>query len=308
MLTYNDVQRNAELANIQFGYSPASFFARKFLPVVEVRKPSGKYLKFDASHLRYIKSPSEGSAKAPMVDIGASLADYTCKPHPRAGFISDFMSREMGNEISIPILQMAQDSLLVEEERDLAAAMNTTGNFTASNYATPAVLWDAAGADPWGGATTSVATALAFLYAKNGQRPMDIVMAVTPDVDLILRDYARASIATPNYGMPTDADMARYFHVREYWVLASAYNSAVMGQTDVLACSWGTKQCWLASVPAESGILVPSFGKTIVDVAGSVVDQESSKNPKGDTLILTNSYDQETISYSLCYWIKDCIS
>jgi hypothetical protein len=308
MLTYNDIQRNAILAGIQWGYSPSQFFARRFLPVVEVTKPSGKYVKFDAAHLRYIKSPSEGSATAPMVDLGASLADFTCKEHPRAGFISDFMSREMGNEMAIPIMQMAQESLLVEEERDLSAAMNTTGNFTVSNYATPAILWDAAGADPWAGATTSVKTALAHIYSYNGYRPNDVIMAVTPDVDLVLRDFARAGIATPNYAMPSDEDMARYFHVREYWTLNSAYNSAKMGQTDSLACSWGTKQCWLVNVPVENNLLTPSFGKTIVDTAGSKVLQERLTDPEGDKLILKNCYDQETISYSLAYWIKDCIS
>lgn len=308
MLTYNDIQRNAILANIQWGYSPSSFFARRFLPVVEVTRPSGKYVKFDAAHLRVINAVSEGGARAPMVDIGASLADYTCKEHPRSTFMSDFMSREMGNDYAIPLLQMAQESLLVEEERALAAALNTTGNFTVSNYATPATLWDAAGADPWAGATASVKSALTSIYTYNGYRVDDVIMAVTPDVDLVLRDYARASIATPSYGMPTDADMARYFHVREYWVLSSVYNSAVMGQTDSLVPCFGTKQCWLASVPASNNLLTPSFGKTIVDTVGSKVLQERMVDPEGDKLILKNCYDQETISYSLAFWIRNCIS
>lgn len=308
MLTYNDIQRNAAWAAIQWGYAPSQFFARKFLPVVEVNKPSGQYAKFDSSHLRYIKSPSEGGASAPMVDIGAALASFACKEHPRAAFIPDFMSREMGNEIALPILQMAQESLLIEEERDLATAMNTTGNFTASNYATPATLWDAPGADPWAGATASVKTALAHIYARNGYRINDVIMAVTPDVDLVLRDYARASIATPVYDMPEDAAMARYFHVREYWVLSSAYESAVRGQTSSLAACFGTKQCWLVNVPAVTEVLTPSFGKTIVDTAGSKIMQERLIDPEGDKLILKNSYDQDTIDFGQAYWIRNCIS
>jgi hypothetical protein len=308
MLTLNDIERNSELAPIQWGYTPAGFFARKLMPVVQVTKPSGKYLKFDAKHLRYIKSISEGGAKAPSVDIGASLSDYKCLDHPRSVFISDKMSREMGNDIAIPFSQMTQDSLLVEEERDLSTALNTTANFAYSNYLTPATLWNAAGADPWAGATTSVSAGLTFLYAYNGNRVNDIIMCVTPDVDLILADFARASIATPMYDLPDAAAMARYFKVREYVVLTSAYNSSIRGQADSLAGCFGTKQCWLLNVPAENNLMVPSFGKTIVDTAGSFVDQEVQKDPRGDKLILTNSYDQETIDFHLAYWIKDCIS
>lgn len=310
MLTLDDIKRNAVLAPIQWGYSPAGFFARKILPVVEVNKPTGKYLKFDGKHLRYIKSPSEGGTKAPQVDIGASLTNYECQDHPRSAFIEDKLSREMGSDIGqlLPIMQMTQESILVEEERDLASALNTTGNFAYSNYATPATLWDAAGADPWAGATTSVKAALTHLYAYNGNRAQDVIMCVTPDVDLVLSDFARASIGNSGYDMPSNEVMARYFKVREYIVLSSVYNSAVRGQTDSLASCFGTKQCWLLNVPAETGLLVPSFGKTIVDTSGSYVDQIVSKNPRGDELVLQNSYDQETIDFHLAYWIKDCIS
>lgn len=307
MLNYNDVERNAELASVQFGYMPGGFYARELLPVIEVTKPSGKYAKFDAAHMRHIKSASEGSAAAPQVDIGLSWANYHCEEHPRSAFVPDLISREIGNAAALPVMQMIQVSLLIEEERALAAAMNTTGNFTNSNYVTPTTLWDAAGADPFAGAY-GVKAGLTYLYGVNGNRRKDVVMFVTPDVDLVLSDFARASIGNSGYDLPDEAAMARYFRVREYVVLDSAYNSAVPGQTDSLAGCWGTKQCWLVNVPTERNLLVPSFGKTILDTAGSTVDQEVLKDPKGDKLIARNSYDQETISYNLAYWIKDCIS
>ena len=308
MITLNDVQLNSIIADIQWGYSPAGFFARRILPVVQVTRPTGKYVKFDASHLRYIKSPSEGNTKAPQVDFGASVANFQCELHERDGWIPDFLSREMGDDIVVPISQMTQDSLLVEEERDLSTALNTTANFAYTNYLTPATLWDAAGADPWAGATTSIKAGLTFLYAYNGNRRKDIIMAVTPDVDLVLADFARASIGNSGYDLPVEEVMARYCRVREYIVLDSSYNSAIMGQTDSLAGCFGTKQCWMINVPADQNILTPSFGKTIVDTAGSKVRNVKVENPLGNSIILSNSYDQETIDFHQIYWIKDCIS
>lgn len=308
MLTLNDVELNSILAPVQWGYSPAGFYARKFLPVVEVKKPTGKFVKFDASHLRHIKSASEGAAPAPLVDIGASLTNFTCSEHARAAFIPDFVSREMGNDIALPFAQMAQESLLVEEERALAAAMNTTGNFVLhTNYDTPTTLWDQPNADPFSGAY-GVKWALSYLYGANGNRRDAVIMAVTPDVHLVLADFVRATTPQAAYPLPVEQEMARYFGVREYCVLDSSYNSAVMGQADSLAGCFGTKQCWLATVPADQNILTPSFGKTIVDVPGSKVINIKMQDPEGDKIVLKNSYYQATIAWSQMVWIKDCIS
>lgn len=308
MLTYTDTERNAELAPIQWGYTPEGFYARQILPVVTVTNPSGQYRKFTAAHLRYQKSASDGGTKAPSVDMGLSYADYKCIDHSRSGFVPDKVSRGQGNAAALPIMQMTQDSLLVEEERDLAAAMNTTANFAYSNYLTPAITWNSTGADPWGGATTSVSAALTYLYGYNGGRRKDIIMWVTPDVDLVLADFARASIGNSGFDMPDEATMAKYFKVGRYVVLDSVYNSALPGQTDTLAGCFGTKQCWFTNSPANNNLLVPSFGKTIVDTGGSRVDQQALINPKGDELVLTNSYDQETIDWHQIYWIKDCLT
>ncbi len=307
MLTYTDIQLNREIAPIQWGYTPAGFYARHVLPVVQVKEPTGQYPKGTAAHLRYIKSPSEGTAPAPRVDIGLSMADYKCTPHDRDAFVQDFLSRQLGDVVALNAAQMAQDSLLVEEERDLAAALNTASNYTATNKATPTTLWDAANADPFGG-TNGVKAGLTYLYAKNGNRINDIVMYVTPDVDLVLADYVRATTPQAGYALPDAATMARYFRVREYVVLASAYNSALPGQPDTLTGCWGTRQCWLVNNPSDQTVLTPSFGKTIVDVPGSRVRHVVSQNPLGDSIILTNCYDQETIDWTMIYWIKDCVS
>jgi len=301
-VTVNDAQLRKLVLPAFTGYSNPNYIARQILPVINVKEAHGQVAVFSADVLRLIDSVVGERGKAAEVNAGIGFENYDCAEHFKGYFVSRQLERQFDTPISAAqhAAISVKESLLIEEERNLGLSLVYTA-FGATERATPGTKWNVAGGDPVG----DINVGIARVRTLTGRNPNKMV--VTPDVDLVLRDYVRASHSLAVYsGLPTDADMAKFFGVAIYLVADASYNSAIEGQTAVLANAFGTEMCWLMFVPENPNTMAPAFGYTIA--LETLIETEVLKNPKGTNYLYTDSYQSKVLSYTAGYCLYNTLS
>jgi len=301
-ITVDTAQLRKLVLPVFTGYSNDDYLARVILPQINVKEAHGQVAQFSADVLRLTNSAVGEFGKAVEVSSGLSWANYDCIDHFKSQFVPSTFERQFDAPISAAqwAAESIAQSLLVEEEAALATALTYT-NFSAGWYATPGTKWNSAGGDP----VADVNTGMAKVRTATGRFPN--VLVVTPDVHLVLVDYVRASYSIATYaGQPSNEQMAAFFGVKSYYVAGASYNSAIEGQTAVLANIYGTEMCWLLYVPENASLMAPAFGYTIV--ANSTMDAEVSKNPRGITYLASSESQAKVLNYDAGYALYNTLA
>lgn len=309
-ITINDLLIREYAPQIVTGFGNTDYAARKILPPIRVASRQTKIAAFTADRLRLVSFANDGRTPATEVNRGISFTNLD--PQFYAGGVTMTAEELAAYPSGVNAVQDAYgditEAMQIEEEYALAAALTTTGNYTLSNYGTPTTKWDAVGGDPLNGAGSSINLAKKTVRGNCGKAPNCI--AVSYNAHLVLSDFARESLGgLSNYGMPTNQDLARFYGFEQYIVLGAIYNSAVEGQTSVLASLWGDENVFVFYNPTNPRAKEPAFGYTVF------IDNEMSMGKKEDTdpqpitrFIVGMSYQSKVLSYAAGYYIYNTLT
>lgn len=297
-----------DLLKVFTGYGNEAYAARRLMPVAQVQDKTGKRPAFTSDLMRLIDARTDGMAPSSEVDSGLSWTAYACIQRDYHSKMYPWLERQLGGEMPAATyaMQACKEAQLIAEEYSLAAAMKTSGNFSVSNYVSPTTGWHLSSADPGG----DVAAWKAVVSGNCGRIPD--VMAVSEDVALRCQVIARDSLYPTGYaGLPTDAQMASFFGVKEFITMSARYVSTIKGQTNTLTGIWGTGNVWLLyRGSSPSGLtmpLEPSFGRTIECVPDTFNDREEIKDPACKKYLVHSTYDGTPWSYSAALWAHNVL-
>lgn len=183
----------------------------------------------------------------------------------------------------------------------IANWMKTTGNFETANVidiGADSVKWNVANANPQNDVQSRFDLIEAYIELDPEDPGMDIVMMVTPDIDLVIRTKILSSIVA-NVGqtdLVSRAIIAAHFGVREYRVAGGKYNSAEKGSgSSTRTALWGTNKAWFWQSSREAiTTSTPAFkftarytGKDRSGMAAVAGWTERTSAPKAPGTIIT---------------------
>lgn len=304
MITLNDATLNKVVTPIVEAYSNESYAARKIAPVVPVDGSDYAYRVWSADHLRYVKSVVGERGKAIPFDVNMSWTEDKTHDHFRELFIPQRIldkGAKAGIRYATEEAEMLAESMLVEEEYDLASVFTTGSNWT--NKATPSTKWDTSGATP----QDDVNTGINAIQAAVGRNPNTMMM--TTDVFRVLvSEYVRSLDGWQAQG--SKKAVLEYFGadcLTQLIVCSSLYNSVKKGQTKSLTGIWGSKNLWLGYVNPTPSRSAPSLASTFENRGGSFSEGEMQKNPKGQTVYVHRDYDQKVRNETAGYYLYTCL-
>lgn len=299
-ITVSDLLVRQYSPQIITGFGNRVYAARQILPPIKVNTRATQIATFGSDYLREQDFSNDGRTEA--AEINDSMTYVSLDPKFYAG--AKTLSQDELDEwpSGIAAVQYAfgavTSAMQIQEERALAAAMVTSGNYTLSNYDTPGTKWGTSGGDP----VADFNSARAIVMGNVGVDPN--VLAVSWKTHLVLADFARDSLGgNASYRMPTTSDLAAYYGFQDYIVLSQVYNSAIEGQTNVLAKVWGDDNAFLLYRPPTPRSMEPAFGYTIFIKNEMNQKRIVKEDPQHLERFLVNGYYQsKVLSYGAAFW------
>ena len=299
-ITTSDLLVRRYAPQIITGFGNKNFAARQILPPVKVNTRKSQIAEFTSDHLREQNFENDGVTEATEVNDGMSYTNLDPKFYAGAKTLNQDQLDEWPNGIAAVqyAFGIVTQAMQIQEERALSAAMVTSGNYTLSNYDTPGTKWDTSGGDP----VADFNSARAIVMGNVGVDPN--VLAVSWKTHLVLADFARDSLGgNASYRQPTTSDLAAYYGFQDYIVLNQIYNSAIEGQTNVLAKIWGDDNAFLFFRPDRPNAMEPSFGYTVFIKNEMNQKRIVKEDPQHLERFLVNGYYQsKVLSYGAAFW------
>lgn len=195
------------------------------------------------------------------IEEGFSLTSVSLQRRAKKRFVDAWTDKAMDSVVRRmvnPLMSIA-DRLALKQERRIAAAAQTSGNFGSNTTAlTGSDRWLNGGGDPLG----VIQTAKAALFHGG---PSRVVVATSlPVYNVLVRHpvILDAFKYTSGGGRVTREQLANYFEVDEVLVGSAKYNSAREGATAVYTNIWANS-LGVYRVSTLQGIDTVGFGATI---------------------------------------------
>lgn len=265
--TLSDVHVNKPLTNIAVAYMQAreNYVATQAFPTVPVLKQGDRYFVFDKGDLLR----DEAQLRAPGTEsAGSGVAidntpSYYCDVYAYHEDVSDQLKANADAPLSPErdSTENVMQKLMTKRERLWAASYFATSVWTtdrqgvASPTGTQFKQWDASGSDP----ITDIGVSKENIRALTGF--MANTLVVGPLVWNILKNHSAIldRIKYTQKGIVTEQLVAPLLGVDKLLVANAIYNSAIEGQTAVMADIYGKAALLTYSAPAPS-IRRPSAG------------------------------------------------
>lgn len=286
--------------------------ADMLLPKMQSANYSGKIAKYGLEHLRIVNSIVGGKGKYRQMETVARSSDgFYIESHGLEGIVTD----EDYSNVEEPFDAEKDETLgltsvlMLEKEKALADSLGSTSVLTQNvTLSGTSQFNDYTNSEP-----------LTKVYAgkkaiRDGSGGIANTMIMDYDVAEMLRFHpqilSNLGFKENRPGGLTDAELAKAFGVQRVIIPNCKYNSAALGQADVLANVWG-KHIILACLPLKAEKNQLSLGYE-VQKSGSVgwkVKKSPLDNPDGATaIIISGKYDQVITKAACGYLIKDAIA
>jgi hypothetical protein len=305
-ITISDLMIRTYAPEILTGYGNQDYAARKILPPITVKSKDTKLAAFTADGLRVVESLNSGTDKAAEVNDGMAYVDLDTKFRALGKKFNQDTMDEFPNGVAVTkyAYGLITEAFQIEEEKNLAAAMVTSGNYTLSNYDTPSTKFNTSGGDP-----VAFFNAARVIVKGNCTKDPNCI-AVSWKLHLTLADIARDSLGgNSSYRMPTNNELAAYYGFQEYHVLGADYNSSVEGQATSLAAIWGDDNFFMYYKPRSPKAMEPAFGYTVFVGPSMRQAKETGVDPQPWTrFIASMDYQSKVLSYAAAYWGYTCLS
>lgn len=294
------------------GYIPQGMIADAILPTVNVKQDSGKLAGYGMSHLRIVNTVYGGRGMAPRFEsITRSSDSYYVEDHGLEGMVTPADYRNVEDPYDaekdetlglVTVLKLGREKAIADS---LGSTSTLTRNTTLSGTSQ---FSDYVNSDPLG----KFKTAQESVYDGCGVAPDTGIMAWKVFNTLSYHPGILEALGFQmnRAGTLSEQEVASAMKVQRLLVGQPKYNSAALGQTDVLSDVWG-KNIVFAVLPKTAAKFQVSLGYQVRRI-GEQPFQTSKwehNNPRGATgILVTDAYDDLLSNVNAAYLIKDAIA
>jgi hypothetical protein len=312
MSTQMRAQIDKQLTNVSQKLVVEGCVSPIVLPKVQSAQYSGKIAKYGLDHLRIVNSVIGGKGKYRRVEsVSRSSDGFYIESHGLEGLVTDedYKNVEDPFDAESDETEGITSILMLEKEKALADSLTSTSVLTQNvTLSGTSQFSDYSNSDP-------LAAIVAGKKAvRDGCGGIVNAMIMDYDVAEVLRYHPaildRLGFKEQKPGGLTDADLAKAFNIERLIIPSAKYNSAALGQADVLANIWG-KHIVMACLPVKSQKNQISLGYEVQlsSNVGWKVKKRPVDNPDGATeIIISGKYDQVITKASAGYLLKDVIA
>lgn len=294
------------LTNISVKVTNEKYIAENVVPVVRVGDSSGKYYKYDKSHLRDVedrRAPGSGTHQA---ESGmAAKGDYSTFEHSLKDIVPDEIQAQADSPLN-PRVDATEDlteRLQIGKERRLASYMADTGNLSNNTTLSGTDQWsDYANSDP----IDDIKTARQSVQSSVLQKANTLVLGQEVYDELVDHPDVIDRVKYSQFGDSDEAILSRLFKVDNVIIGSAGYNSADEGASDSLEYIWG-KHAWILYVQPSPSLKSISFGYYFKD-EDRVVDRWYDEDRKGTWVRVGESYDKGIVAADAGYLVKDAVA
>jgi len=294
------------------GYQPEGFIADQIFPVVNVKEKSGILAGYGNNHIRIMNTVYGGRGKAPRFESNTRSSDtYLVESHGLEGLVTpdDYRNVEDPYDAEKDETLFLVTVLKISREKALADVFTSTSTLTRNQTLSGSSQFsDYVNSDPLG----KFKTAQESVYDGCGAKPNTGVMSWKVFNTLSYHPGILDSLgfAQNRAGTLQEAEVASAMKVQRLLVGEPKYNSAALGQTDVLSDIWG-KDVVFAVLPKTAMKMQVSMGYQVrlIGEAPYATSKWEENNPRGATGILTTDhYDDLLSNVNAAYLIKNAIA
>lgn len=307
MLVQQDVVVDPALSNVSIKYTNDTFIADLVLPMIKVAKQTGKYYVYDKSNLRIDKTNRAAGSAANEIDFGvAPSGTFACDDHALKGFVADEIQDQADAALNplVDETETVTEKLLLDRELNAATLLTSTANLTNNTTLSGTSQWsDYSNSDPIG----DVRTARTSVHTNTFKKPNTIIMAKTVFDILVDHPAIIERIKYSQLGIVTAELLARVLQVEKVIVGEAGRNTAVEGQTDVLAYVWG-KHAIVAYISPVVRIKMLTLGATFT-YSQRLVKRWRDEDREGTYVRIGNdNYVQKIIAAAAGYLIVNAVA
>jgi hypothetical protein len=241
-ITARDVHIDRPLSNLVLGFEPHSTIVQDFLPIVDVRKQSDLYFKYDKGAFFRIPA-NNGTARAPktkgrVVNFNVSSDSYYANNY---ALVDEISYETLANEddplkIKEKSARFVHDLLMLDMEDRVASQITSGSNL--GSYAAVSSKWSdgtAGNSDPFG----DIETAKESVRATTGYDPNYIIFGREVYNSLINHADIIDRIKYVQKGVVTRDLLASLFDVEVVLIGNAIKNTGEEGQSDSFSSVWG---------------------------------------------------------------------
>lgn len=307
MLVQQDVVVDPALSNISIKYSNDTFIADLVFPMVKVAKQTGKYYIYDKSNLRVDKTNRAAGSVANEIDFGvAPTGTFACDDHALKGFVADEIQDQADSALNplVDETETVTEKLLLDREVNAATILADTAQMTSNTTLSGTSQWsDYNNSDPIG----DIRTARTSVHTNTFKKPNTLILSKTVFDMLLDHPQIVERVKYSALGVITAELLARVFQLERVLVGEAGQNTAVEGQTDVLAYIWG-KHAVVAYISPKISIKMLTLGVTFT-YSQRLVKRWRDEDREGTYVRIGNdNYVQKLIAAAAGYLIKNAIA
>lgn len=307
MLVQQDVVIDPALSNVSVKYTNESFIADLIFPTLKVAKQTGKYYIYDKSNLRRDKSNRAAGSPSNEVDFGLSLSGvFACDDHALKGFVADEIQEQAEAALNplVDETEVITEKLMLDREVTLATMLADTAQVTQNTTLSGTSQWsDYSNSDPIGDVRTGRTT----IHAATFKKPNTLILSKQVFDILVEHPAIIERIKYSQLGVVTAELLARLFQVEKVLIGEAGQNTAVEGQTDVLAYVWG-KHAILAYINPKIGLKSLTLGVTFTYKERQVKRWYDQDREGNYVRIGQDNYVQKFIAAACGYLIKNAVA
>jgi hypothetical protein len=253
----------ADLGVAYHEFQPDGYIAEKVLPPMDVQKEAATIGVITRENYRTVDAKHANGGTFGRIHLTSEDKSYQCEDFGLEGQLTDrdreFYVTDYNAELEITQLVKAQ--MAIQKEIRVAALLFNATTWTGSDlYTDVAADWDAASTDIIG----HVRSAKKKVFTNTGQIADSMIIGKTQFDNL----FANTAILAKFTGVvvPTDdvisGALARILGLRNLFVGAATYNSAIEGQTAVMTEIWSDDYALIFKLHAGS-LATAGLGRTL---------------------------------------------
>jgi hypothetical protein len=250
------VRQDQLLTSIALAFRVENRIADLVMPALSVSQEDGQYSVFGKEAFNIPDAHRRPKKQYKEIDWTLTKASYHAEEYGLEMRIDDRERRAAPSNVNLDTttVEILTENLLNVREKRVADLVRSTANITQNTTLAGANRWDdAAGGDPIG----DIDAGHAVIQASFGYTPNAVVMGWDVWAALRRNPVIRAELLDGEQLTPQR--LAALFSVDRVIIGASLYNSAALGQTEVMADMWGTDVI-LAYINPRPADQRPSFG------------------------------------------------
>ena len=299
------------LTNVSKSVQVEGLIADLIFPKIPVKQKSGLLGGYGNNHLRIVNPLMGGKGKAPRVDaIVRTTETYLIENYGLESEVSpdDYDNVEQPFDAEADEVMGLETMLKIHKERSVASVLTDTGVMTQNTTLVGAAQWNNySTSNP----LSDIKTAFGTTRDGSGKAPNSAAMdwAVYNQLKYHPGILEALGFSANRAGLLSREDIAKALDVKNLYVAEGVYNSAKLGQADVLAPLWG-KDVVFFYKPDSVAKHQTSLGyEMFIPGRDYAVSKFAVNNPPGSTgIVVTNSYDQLLSNIKAGYLIKNAIA